>query len=271
MTSPATLSLVVPNYNFGSFLRELLTGLNGLAHRDRLEVILADGGSTDDSLDVARELLRPQDRLLPGPDKGQADAIAKGLRAATGRWFMFQNSDDLFDVLTLDRFLATAPEPGRYDVVAFGQDLLLEAPGGWMRRPAFRHHGRIGWRQLSCSIYYTNQSTIYDRAKAQATGFDIGKRFAMDYDFVVRFFKQHEPTVLYMDQVLGMQRLHGDTKTSTMQPVCIAESAEVVRSEFNTLDRALGFSQAVVYHLRKRLVRGNAGSRAGLALPGTSG
>ena len=256
MPSRPTLSLVVPNYNFGTYLRELLAALNELKNRDQVEVILADGGSTDTSLEVAAAFLQTQDRLIHGPDKGQADAISKGLSIATGHWFMYQNSDDQFEVPTLEWFLANAPLPGRCDVVAFDQDLLLETTtGGWYRQAAFRHHSPIGWRQLSWSIYYTNQSTIYDRCKAVETGFDATKRFAMDYDFVVRFFKQHRPAVLTVDQVLGMQRMHGDTKTSTMQDVCAEETAEISRSEFSMLDRSVGFVQAALYHAAKHIAR----------------
>lgn len=254
MRSPAILSVVVPNYNFGRFLRELLIDLNSLEHRHRLEVLVVDGGSTDESLEFAREFLLPQDKLLLGPDDGQADAIGKGLQAATGIWFMFQNSDDLFDLSSVNGFLAKPPEPGSYDVVAFDQDILVEGHKGWTRRRAFQHNGPIGWRQLFWSIYYTNQATIYDRHKAREIGFDAGKRFAMDYDFVVRFFKRHNPSVLFVARPLGMQRLHGDTKTSTMQPICKAESADIRRTEFFVFDRILGFSQAVLYHARKRLV-----------------
>lgn len=255
MLPSPVLSLVIPNYNFGRYLRELLLGLDSLECRDKLEVIVADGGSNDDSLSVARAFLRPHDRLLIGPDNGQADAISKGLAASNGDWFMFQNSDDLFDFGTLDAFLRDPPTLDLCDVVAYDQEFLIEGPEGWSRIPAFRHRGTISWRQLYWSIYFTNQATIYDRSKAQQTDFDRNKRFAMDYDFVVRFFKNYDPKVHYPHRTLGIQRLHDDTKTSTLQPVCRAETAEVVRRQFNLYDCASGFVQAAVYHARKRLER----------------
>lgn len=247
------LSLVIPNYNFGRFLQELLAGLDGLAGRDRLQVIVADGGSKDDSLTIARQFLRPHDQLLRGPDDGQADAIGKGLAEATGDWFMFQNSDDLFDLSALEAFLENPPHHGSHAVIAYDQDILVETNARWERRAAFRHSTPIGWRQLSWSIYYTNQATIYNRAMAQKTGFDSGKCFAMDYDFVVRFFKQHRPRVFVAHRVLGIQRLHADTKTSNMQSVCEAESADIRSLEFRPLDRVIGFSEAVRYHFSKRV------------------
>lgn len=256
MSSSILLSVVVPNYNFERFLRELLSGLNSLKHRDRLEVIVADGGSTDGSCELASLLLLPQDQFLPGPDSGQADAIQKGLLHATGNWFIFQNSDDLFDLDALDSFLANPPATDNYDVVAFNQDVLVEGPEGWVRNRAFLHHGRIGWRQLFWSIYFTNQATIYNCSKAKEIGFDTTKSFAMDYDFVVRFFKKYSPSVLFVPRPLGMQRHHADTKTNTMQAVCEQETAHIKRIEFKLLDRVLGVLQAVVYHARKRIVAG---------------
>lgn len=251
-TSPV-LSVVIPNYNFGPFLRELLAQLDMLKCRERLEVIVVDGGSKDDSLEVAREFLQPQDSLLYGPDNGQADAISKGLALATGDWFMFQNSDDLFELSALDAFLSAPPSTERFEVAAYDQDILFEDAQQWKRQPAFRHHKVIGWRQLSWAIYYTNQATVYDRRKAQETGFDISKRFAMDYDFVVRYFKIHQPRVLLGHHVLGMQRYHSATKTTTMQDICQAESAEIRVQEFAPLDRAIGLLEAALYHVFKRI------------------
>lgn len=252
MKNTPLLSIVIPNYNYARFLEHLLAGLNNLEHRDKIEVIVVDGGSSDSSLDIAKKYLSTHDKLLFGPDDGQADAIAKGLSIATGDWFIFQNSDDLFDFATLNLFLSEANKWAAFSVIAFNQDFLVFSENNWTRKTGFRHSRPVGWRQLSWSIYYTNQATIYKRMNAIDVGFDVSKKFALDYDFVVRYFKKFNPMVLIINQVLGLQRLHEETKTSKMQEICLTETRLIKQCEFTLLDRTIGFFQASLYHLQKK-------------------
>src|SRR5258708_2432868 len=61
-----------------------------------LEYIVVDGGSTDGTLDILR---RYQDRirLISEPDRGQADALNKGLRLARGELVGWLNADDTYE------------------------------------------------------------------------------------------------------------------------------------------------------------------------------
>lgn len=253
MEREPTLSIVIPNLNFAVFLEDLLRSLNSSRFRNRIELVVADGGSSDGSVEIARLLLKDGDTLLTGPDSGQADAINKGLSAASGTWFMFQNSDDAFNVEVLDLFFELNPSNELYEVIAYDQDRLIQAGAGWSAKKGFRHSGPIGVRQLSWNIYFTNQATIYNRRLAVAVGFDIGKRFAMDYDFVVRFFKSSNPRVLMQPGVLGLQRIHAATKTNNLQDVCRLETLEIKQREYSANDRLLGLIEALAYHARKAM------------------
>lgn len=248
------LSIVIPNYNGSRFLRDLLSQLDRISLRGKIQLIVIDGGSGDDSFDVARSFKRPQDIVISEADNGQADAIAKGLRMASGRWFMFQNSDDLFHTSTLEKFLSNSDDYDLFDVIAFNQSTSELEGTFWREKLAFAHTYSISWRQLSQNIYYTNQSTIYNAEKAKLIGFNPAFKFAMDYDFVVRFFKAHKPKVAIVNDILGIQRMHPDTKTNRMVDICDMETKKIRFKEFSLRDRLLGLLIAIFYHAHKKFI-----------------
>lgn len=248
------LSIVIPNYNGSRFLRELLSQLKSIRFREKIQLIIIDGGSGDNSFDVARSFKMTQDIVISEADNGQSDAIAKGLRIASGRWFMFQNSDDLFHTPTLEKFLSNSDGYDLFDVIAFNQATSELEGTYWRDKLAFAHTHPISWRQLSQNIYYTNQSTIYNTEKAKLIGFNPALQFAMDYDFVVRFFKANKPKVAIIHDILGIQRMHPDTKTNRMANICDIETKKIRSNEFSLCDRFLGLIIAVIYHVHKRFI-----------------
>lgn len=61
-----------------------------------LEFMIFDGGSNDNSLDIIKKYESELHFWVSEKDNGQADAINKGLKRASGEWIAFLNSDDLY-------------------------------------------------------------------------------------------------------------------------------------------------------------------------------
>ncbi|MEM9888918.1 MAG: glycosyltransferase family 2 protein [Bacteroidota bacterium] len=87
------LSIVVPSYQQGRFIEETLRSIL-LQNYPNLELIVVDGGSTDETLSILTAYDEFIDFWVSEKDKGQSDAINKGLEKATGDWMAFMNSDD---------------------------------------------------------------------------------------------------------------------------------------------------------------------------------
>ena len=95
MTTPPKVSVIIPSYNCGHFLRETLNSVVAQTFKD-FETILIDDGSTDNTKEVI-EPYRDRITYVQGPNKGAAAARNNGLKIASGELIAFLDADDLWD------------------------------------------------------------------------------------------------------------------------------------------------------------------------------
>lgn len=93
------VSIIVATYNRGSFLERCLRSILDQTYR-RLECIVVDGASKDQSLDVLKRLSAtdPRLRFISEPDEGEVYAVNKGLDLVRGDIVGFQASDDYYEL-----------------------------------------------------------------------------------------------------------------------------------------------------------------------------
>lgn len=88
-------SIAVATYNCSSVIEELLSSIYSQTYKN-FEVVLVDGQSADNTVEVAKKWLRPCDKMLSEKDHGVYDAMNKALDLATGDFLIFMGSDDHF-------------------------------------------------------------------------------------------------------------------------------------------------------------------------------
>ena len=139
-------SIVTPNYNYGRFLKKALESVfDQTSFPDiSIEHIVIDGGSTDESV----EILKAWDSFVRGtaeakesryafsyvsePDKGQTDAINKGLRRATGDIVAWLNADEWYLTGKLARVAEVFTKEPKTDFV-YGEPLYVDGDGNPLR------------------------------------------------------------------------------------------------------------------------------------------
>jgi glycosyltransferase involved in cell wall biosynthesis len=91
------VSILIPSFNQGRYLTDALDSTLAQEYRP-LEVIVMDGGSTDDTVSILERYARrwPELRWWSEPDRGVVDAVNKALARATGVYAGIQSSDDIY-------------------------------------------------------------------------------------------------------------------------------------------------------------------------------
>ena len=89
------ISIVIANYNFGRFLADAIESVLAQDMGDDVELIICDGGSTDNSIEVIKKY---EDKIawwVSENDGGQSAAFNKGFAHAHGRFLTWLNADDI--------------------------------------------------------------------------------------------------------------------------------------------------------------------------------
>jgi glycosyltransferase involved in cell wall biosynthesis len=95
------VSVVIPTLNEEKNLPHVFARLPDGLH----EVIVVDGRSTDDTVEVARRL-RPDVRVVMQPGRGKGNALAAGFAACTGEVVVSMDADGSTDPAEIPRFVA---------------------------------------------------------------------------------------------------------------------------------------------------------------------
>ncbi len=202
------VSVVTPSYNQGEFLEETIRSVL-LQGYPNLEYIVVDGGSTDDSVEIIRKYERWLSRWVSEPDQGQADAINKGWRMASGEILAWLNSDDVYmpeAVNTSVEAFLEHPEAG----LVYGDALFINETG---KSLAVRKSGRGGRRRLLWFKQHMSQPASFMRASAvnKAGYLDLDLYANLDYEFFIRMSKV--APMVYLPRVQAKMRMYMEIKS----------------------------------------------------------
>jgi glycosyltransferase involved in cell wall biosynthesis len=224
-SSEPLVGIVTPSFNQARYLRETIESVLAQSY-PRIDYLVVDGGSTDGSVDVLRAY-GDRVRWISEPDRGQADAIAKGFARTPGEILAWINSDDLL----LPDSVAIAVEafgnhPGAG--LVYGQGELIDGDGNSLGPfPWIEPHDP--WRLVYYSDYVLQPSTFFRRSAYEAAGgLDTSLHYAMDWDLWIRLAAVADVVYLERD-TLARARIWDDNKTSTGRWRRIAELARLSR------------------------------------------
>ncbi len=266
--------MVTPSLNQGKFIDRTIRSVLEQGYPN-LEYVIVDGGSSDETVEVIR---RYEDRVnwwISEPDKGQADAINRGIANTSGNIVAYLNSDDYYLPGAFDAAVAALARSDRSWVAGAAMDLdeagcpagtpgtdaagviRPALPSAWEDTP----RGRQWW--LLTPWHVPQPAVFWRREMFTRHGlFRADMHYAFDAEFMIRLALAGEMPELLPDQNLAV-RLHHSGAKSADASRWSPEVTLIVDQYSPVLTGKERRRLPIVRMLRDRSVSGNA-IRAGL-------
>lgn len=202
------VSIVTPSLNKGRFIEETILSIRNQTY-PRIEHIVIDGGSTDETLDVLRKY---GDSLvwISEPDKGQYHASNKGLRMAKGEILGWLMADDTYmpqAVETAVKFLIKNPDVA----MVYGNCPFIDKDGKVIRE--FPSEPFDLARLVRGPNIIPSPTVFFKKKVLDSVGyFDTNLYMSADYDLFIRIGLKYR--IEYIPKPLATYRLHPGTKTT---------------------------------------------------------
>ncbi|MEI6224930.1 MAG: glycosyltransferase [Deltaproteobacteria bacterium] len=225
------VSVFMPVYDGEAWMGEAIRSVLAQTH-SRLELLVADDGSTDGSLAIAREMARadPRVRVLPLPHGGEVAARNAAVEAAQGDLLLDHDADDVSLPGKLEALVRhLADHPWISVVGCLGE--YFDDTGRTLGRPHLETEpGRIRATFGRANAMINSAALIRRRVFETIGGYREAYRSADDYDFFSRAL-QAGFELANLPVMLHRIRLHGSS-VSASRTMRVADQAYRVQQEY---------------------------------------
>lgn len=202
------VSVIVPSYNQGKFIGETLASVLSQDYRP-LEVLVLDGGSTDETLRVLESYAgTPELSWWSEPDGGVADAVNKGLEHARGEIIGIQSSDDVYLAGAISAAVEAMREHSEAAIV-YGDIEYIDEHSQIVGQECL---GSFDLRHYLGRFTYIPQPSAFFRAAMSegVAGWRQDVSYAADADYWLRLAVRHEAQKI--DRTMARYRYHPEQR-----------------------------------------------------------
>lgn len=222
------ISIITPVYNSAQFIETCIQNVAGQVFPS-VEHLIIDGGSTDGTVEIIKQSAEkyPHIRWVSEKDKGQSDAMNKGIYMAKNPVISFLNADDFYakDALSFAHSLFKNALPNTFMV---GNCRVLREDGSeyMINRPSPFNPVNF---MLDYNFPFNPSAYFYHKSLHDLVGFyDVQDHLTMDIDFILRLLSVAQ--IEYRDKLIGNYVMVANSKT--MQEISLGRNIENLRLVF---------------------------------------
>ncbi|HEY3312576.1 MAG TPA: glycosyltransferase family 2 protein [Anaerolineales bacterium] len=223
------ISIITPTLNQADLIPFTIDSVLGQGYPN-MEYIIIDGGSTDGTVEILKKY-HDLVKWISEKDKGQSDAINKGLKIASGDILAFLNSDDIYESGALEKvgkFFAEHPQAKWVTGKCYIIDRL-----GRRIRPLITFYKNI-WLYLHVSRalfvlnYISQPATFWRKEITKQIGyFNESLFYTLDYEYWLNMEKVSK--LYFLNSYLASFRCYADSKSGSTTCAQFEEQLRVAR------------------------------------------
>ncbi len=239
-------SIITVTWNAAAVIKPTLDSVQRQTSSD-YEMLIIDGASTDETLDIVRQASIASLRVFSEPDKGLYDAMNKGISRARGRYLIFLNAGDAFadDAVLARMALLATGNPG----VIYGQTQLVDS-----------HRNVVGKRHLTAPKRLTADSFLngmvvchqaFVARRDLVPQYDLQYRLSADYDWCIKVLRQSQLNA-YAGKAPVISYL-ADGMTTRHHRASLWERYRIMCRHYGTLRAILSHLSFIPRYVKRRL------------------
>jgi glycosyltransferase involved in cell wall biosynthesis len=217
------VSIVTPSFNQVRFLEQALRSVIGQGY-PRLEYIVIDGGSTDGSREVIERYSGQLARSISEPDRGQAEAINKGLRLAGGDIVAWLNSDDAYLPGAIHSAVEALEREASLGMV-YADGLMVDSDLTLLDRHTYPQLDVLELMSFEVLL----QPTVFMRREVveQVGYLDDSYQLILDHELWIRIAARHP--IRHVSGFWAIERTHPEAKTIAQAAGFVEEAERLLR------------------------------------------
>lgn len=230
---PPKISIVVPSLNKARYIGKTISSVVAQKYSN-LELIIQDGGSTDGTLQIIKKYAKKYPsiiRFVSKKDKGQLDAINKGMRKTKGEILTYINADDIYCPGSFHE-IAKLFLKDPHTLWLVGRGKIINLSGEEIANAVTEYKNlllSINSRFCLLMTNYLMQPSVFITKKAwkKFGPFTGTSDFVMEYDMWLKISKHEMPTI--SSRYLSSFRIEPSTITKRSGGKLLFEDERIVR------------------------------------------